>query len=333
LTGDAGSPTVARMRFINAAAVLDALDPDALIDAMAVAMADLSAGRASSPPRIGARAGTAGLLATMPAHVPSLNVLAAKLLTVYPDNAAAGHPVHQALITTFDPATGSPTALMDGDVITAWRTAAGSALSTRLLARPDAAVLAVLGTGPQAHAHARLVARVRDFKEIRVAGRDPGKVASLVADLAETADLVATPSTINEAIDGADVICAATSTVEPIIRADRIGDGTHIASVGYIPHGREVDAGLYADTLVAVEHRATALTPYPVGSNDLVEAVATAVLDPDTVVELGELVAGSRKGRVREGQRTLYKSVGIAVQDAAAAAVVLARLQVGAAGN
>jgi alanine dehydrogenase len=320
------------MRFINAAAVLDALDPDALIDAMAVAMADLSAGRASSPPRIGAR-GTKGLLATMPAHVPSLNVLAAKLLTVYPDNAAAGHPVHQALITTFDPATGSPTALMDGDVITAWRTAAGSALSTRLLARPDAAVLAVLGTGPQAHAHARLVTRVRDFTEIRVGGRDPRKVASLVADLAATADLVATPCTINEAIDGADVICAATSTIEPIIRTDGIGDGAHIASVGYIPYGREVDAGLYADALVAVEHRATALTPYPVGSNDLVEAVATGVLDPETVVELGELVAGSRKGRVRDRQRTLYKSVGIAVQDAAAAAVVLARLQVGAAGN
>jgi alanine dehydrogenase len=311
------------MRFLDHAAVLELLDPDALIDAVAVAMADLSAGRAAAPPRIAAHVGTAGLLATMPAYSPSLDVLAAKLLTVYPDNGAAGHPVHQALIATFDPATGVPIALMDGDAITAWRTAAGSALSVRLLARADAAVLTVLGTGPQAHPHLRLVTRVRAFREIRLAGRDPAKVAAVLDTLP---DLDVRPCTLDEALDGADVVCGATSTVEPIIRADRLGDGVHIASVGYIPHGREVDPSLYADALVAVEHRDTALAPFPVGSNDLVEAVEAGSVDPTEVVELGELVAGTRRGRIDDRQRTLYKSVGVAIQDAAAAAAVLRRL-------
>lgn len=315
------------MLLLDRATVLDLLDPVELIDAVAVAMADLSAGRATAPPRIAAPAGSAGLLATMPAHCPGLGVLAAKLLTVYPDNAAAGHPVHQALIAVFDPATGAPTAIMDGDAITALRTAAGSALSARLLARPDAEVLAVIGTGPVSHAHARLVATARPFREIRVAGRDPAKVDALARDLAGHG-IEARPCAVDAALDGADVVCTATSTVEPIVRADRLTEGAHVASVGYVPHGREVDPPLYGDALVVVEHRATALQPFPVGSNDLVEAVGHGVLDPDSILELGQLVDDRHAHRL-----TLYKSVGVAVQDAAAAAVVLARARRAGAGR
>jgi alanine dehydrogenase len=311
------------VQIIDRATVLDLLDPAALIDAVALAMADLSAGRASSPPRIAAHAGQAGLLATMPAYCPSLGVLATKLLTVYPGNAAAGHPVHQALIATFDPETGVPTALMDGDVITALRTAAGSALSVRLLARSDAAVLAVLGTGPQAAAHVRLAALTRPFREIRLAGRDPAATAALARDLAADGFDVR-PCGFDEAIEGADVVCAATSTVEPLVRAGRVADGVHVASVGYVPHGREIDPRLYAGALLAVEHRATALLPFPVGSNDLVDLVADGTVDPADVVELGELVEGTCPGRTDDRALTLYKSVGVAVQDAAGAACVLA---------
>jgi alanine dehydrogenase len=300
------------VRFLDQASVLELLDPDALIDAVAVAMADLSAGRASMPPRIAATV-PAGVLATMPAYCPSLGVLATKLLTVYPGN--VDHPVHQALIATFDAATGVPTALMDGDAITALRTAAGSALSTRLFAPPDAEVLAVIGTGPVSNAHARLVPTVRPFREIRLAGRDPAKVGALGRDLAAYGVDVR-PCTIDAALDGADVICTATSTVSPIIR--HIPDGAHVASVGYVPHGREVELTVYGDALVVVEHRATALLPYPVGSNDVIEAVERGILDPSSIVELGEPVEGHHAGR------TLYKSVGVAIQDAAAAAVVLA---------
>ncbi len=312
------------MRFLDGPEVERLLDLPALVDAVAVAMADLSAGRASVPPRIGATT-PAGLLAAMPAHSPGLGVLAAKLLTIYPDNVAAGHPVHQALIAAFDPATGRPLAIMDGEAVTTLRTAAGSALSVRLLARPDAEVLAVLGTGPQALAHVRLVAPERAFREIRVAGRDPAKTAALAERLGEHG-ITARPCDIDGAIDGADVVCAATSTVDPIVRADRVAPGTHIASVGYVPDGREIDAAVYCDALIVVEHRATSLAPYPTGSNDLVEMVAAGIVDPDAVVEIGELVAGSRAGRTDARQTTVYKSVGVAVQDAAAVAVVLERM-------
>jgi ornithine cyclodeaminase/alanine dehydrogenase-like protein (mu-crystallin family) len=309
------------MRFLDRASVLELLDPHALIDAVAVAMADLSTGRASMPPRIAAVV-PAGVLATMPAYCPSLGVLATKLLTVYPGN--VDHPVHQALIATFDAATGAPTALMDGDAITALRTAAGSALSTRLFASPDAGVLAVIGTGPVSHAHARLVPTVRPFREIRLAGRDPAKVDALARDLA-TYGVDVRPCTIDDALDGADVVCTATSTVSPVIR--HILDGVHVASVGYVPHGREVELSLYGDALVVVEHRATALLPYPVGSNDVIEAVERGILDPAGIVELGEQIERPRGGR------TLYKSVGVAIQDAAAAAVVLAAAELTGAGR
>src|SRR4051812_10366565 len=175
------------------------LDLDALIDALAVAMADLSAGRASAPARIGAFAPERdGMLAAMPGYVPSLGALTAKLVTLFPHNVRL--PTHQAVIVAFDPQTGEPIALMDGTEITAARTGAGSALSARLLAREDASVLAILGTGVQARSHARAMALVRDFTEIRVWGRDAAKRASLVEGLAEAGLPAAATETSREAV-------------------------------------------------------------------------------------------------------------------------------------
>src|SRR2546426_6606969 len=149
------------------------LDLDALVDALAAAMVELSAGRVSLPPRVAALVPEQqGLLGVMPAHVPALGVLETKLVSLFPNNAGSALPTHQAVIAAFDPANGTPIALMDATYITEARTAAGSALATRLLARKDAAVLALLGTGVQARAHARAIPRVRPIREIRVAGRD-----------------------------------------------------------------------------------------------------------------------------------------------------------------
>src|SRR5437660_5268615 len=144
------------------------LDLDRLVEALAGAMADLSAGRASMPPRVGAEAPEQdGMLAVMPAHLPSARSLGAKLVSVFPQNDTRGIPSHQAVIAAFDPDTGTPLAVMDATYITATRTAAGSALATRLLAREDASVMAVLGTGVQARSHARAVPRVmRTLQEI-----------------------------------------------------------------------------------------------------------------------------------------------------------------------
>src|ERR671934_246067 len=155
------------------------LDPDRLVDAVGRAMADLSAGSASVPNRTAAEVEDAGgVLIAMPAYLPSEGALAAKLVSLFPGNAGLGLPTHHAVVATFDRATGAPTALLDGELITAMRTAACSALSAKLLAREDAAVLAVLGTGVQARAHARALPRVRGIREIRVAGRDPENEAA-----------------------------------------------------------------------------------------------------------------------------------------------------------
>src|SRR5437763_12545867 len=169
------------MLILNRAEVRELLDLDALVDALAAAHADLSAGRASMPPRTAALVDEhQGLLGVMPSYLPSTG-LACKLVTLFPRN--TDRETHQAIICVFDPANGTPIALMDGTYITATRTAAGSALATRLLAREDASVLAILGTGVQARSHARALPRVRSFAEIRVAGRDRARTEEFAREI------------------------------------------------------------------------------------------------------------------------------------------------------
>src|SRR5919204_6363166 len=171
------------MLLLSRSEVEELLDLDTLIDALAEAMADLSADRASVPHRVGARVDDRdGLLAAMPGYTPSAGALASKLVTLFPRNAGTALPTHQAVIAVFDPDDGRPAALLDGTAITATRTGAGSALATRLLARDDAATIAILGTGVQARSHARAVTRVRAFEELRVAGRDPAKAEVLARE-------------------------------------------------------------------------------------------------------------------------------------------------------
>ena len=296
--------------------VSDLLDPDALIEAVASALVDLSAGRASVPPRIAAFS-PEGLLGAMVGYVPTLDVLAAKLVSVFPRNISV--PTHQAMIAVFDPHSGTPIALLDGEEVTAQRTAAASALAARLLARPDAEVLAIVGTGVQARSHARYLRRVRKFRTVLVAGRDPAKAAALAAEIGGSA------VSIEEAVRAADVVCATTHAREPSIRRDWLRPGAHLGSVGLHPQGREIDS--MRDALIAVEARASAFAAPPAGANELRE------LDPAQAVELGELVSGSRPGRTSGAQVTLYKSVGVAAEDAAAAGLLLRRARERGAGR
>ena len=313
------------MIVLTGAQVEALLDLDALIEALAAAMVDLSAGRASVPDRVAALV-PEGLLAAMPGFVPSAGVLMSKLVTLFPRNAELGIPTHQAVIVAFDPHTGRPAALLDGTAITALRTGACSALSARLLARTDAAVLAILGTGVQARSHARALCRVRPIREIRIAGRDPAKAAALAAELSGALPAeVRAVSSYREALAGADIACAATHAIEPVVRREWLSAGVHVTSVGYNPNGREVDDATVADALICVESRSAALAPFPAGSNDLLMPIRDGVITADAVhAELGELLAGTRPGRSSADQITLYKSVGVAVQDAVAAGLVLA---------
>lgn len=313
------------MLLLTRGEVEELLDPDELIDAVGQAMADLSAGRASAPARVAATIAERGAItAAMPAWVAGLDALTTKLVNVFPGNAGGPYETHQAVIVAFDPANGRPSALMDGAAITALRTAAGSALSARLLARADAGVLAVLGTGVQARAHLLMMPRVRRLSEVRVWGRDPTKAAQLVAAVASELPARAV-ATIEEACDGAGIVSASTHATEPVVRRALLAPGTHVTSVGYNVSGREVDAETVRDALLVVESRETIVLPPPAGANDIAWPIRAGLIDASHIhAEIGELVAGVKEGRTADEQLTLYKSVGNAVQDAAAASLVLA---------
>lgn len=296
------------MLVIDEADVRRLLDTDALIDALAGVFVELSAGRASVPPRIAAQVPDRGMLVAMPGHVSG--ILASKLVSVFPGNHAVGLPSHLAVILLFDEATGAPLALMDGTHVTAARTAAASALATRLLAREDAATLAILGAGVQGRSHLYSVARVRDFTEVRVASRNHGHAAALAADFSALA-----VGSFEEAVRGADVVCACTDSPEPVVRRHWLKPGVHVNSVGFARGGPELDAGTVRAGLLAVVSRST-FDPYPAGPHEL------QGLDRASAVELGEILAGTRPGRSRPGEITVYKSAGHAVEDAAAARLV-----------
>jgi alanine dehydrogenase len=246
-----------------------------------------------------------GLLGAMPGYVNG--VLAAKLVTLFP-----GHePSHQALIAVFDAKTGSPLAVMDGTHITAVRTGASSAVATRALAREDARVLAILGAGVQGRSHLDAVGRVRDFSEVRVASRDAAHAQALAGEVGATA-----VGSFEEAVRGADVVCACTSSAKPVLKREWLDPGTHLCSVGSSMDGPELDRETVTAGLLVVESR-VAFEPPPAGSHEL------EGLDPAEAVELGEVLAGTHPGRTSEDQITVYKSMGHAVEDAAAAALVL----------
>jgi alanine dehydrogenase len=287
------------------------LDVDLLLDALAEAFVALSEGHASVPPRVAAHVPGHGLLAAMPGYVDG--VLETKLVSVFPGNHARGVPSHQALIALFDAEDGTPLALLDGTEITAVRTGAASALSTRLLAREDARVLAILGAGVQGRSHVDAVSRVRDFDEVRIASRTPEHAEKLAAEAGATA-----VPTFEEAVAGADVVCACTDAREPVLRLEWLRPGAHVTSVGASAAGPELDDDTIRAGVLAVESR-VAFKPYPAGAHEL------EGLDPDSAVELGEILAGTQPGRTSPEEITVYKSMGHAVEDAAAARLVYAR--------
>lgn len=313
---------------LDAGEVERLLAPEPLVDALAGAMAELSAGSAAAAPRTSLRLGEAGYLLAMTAHVPAAGIAAAKLVTLHPGNRARGLPSHLAVVAVFEAATGRLRALLDGERLTALRTAAGSALAARVLARADADVLALLGTGVQAESHARVLAAVGDLREIRIAGRDRERARALAERLdGELAPSVVAAGSYAEALGGVLLACATTHSPEPVVRREWLADGCHVCSVGVHPDGGEVDRATVAEALVVVESRAAALAEGYGGARELVDAAREAPGRDPIHAELGEILLGRRPGRTSDGQLTLYKSVGVAVQDAAAAALAVAEAE------
>jgi alanine dehydrogenase len=313
------------MLVLSAAEVAALLDLDRLVDAVAAAMDDFSHGRTSMPSRVAAMVDDRdAMLAVMPAFLPSAHALTTKLVSLFPHNTDV--PTHQAVICCFDPDSGAPLALMDGTYITAARTAAGSALATRLLARQDATVVSIIGTGVQARSHAYALSRLPGVQVIQVTGRDPSRAAALADELHGAGIAASAAASIEDAVRTADVVCAATHSAEPVIRRSWLRPGAHVNSVGYNTSGAgEVDVATIRDARLVVESRAAALAPPPSGPIELHNAISSGAITADHIwAEIGELVAGDRPARADDSQLTLYKSGGVAVQDAAAAALVLA---------
>jgi ornithine cyclodeaminase len=307
------------MLVLSHADVVALLDLDALVDGVAAALVAVSEGNLSMPPRVAAYVPDRdALLAAMPAHVPAIGALTTKLVSVFPHNTMV--PTHQAVLCCFDPDTGTPTAVMDATVITAARTAAGSALATRHLARTGAHTVAIIGTGVQARSHAAALTRVLAQPSLVFAGRSASAAAALAGEFGGAA------ASMEDAVRRAEVVCATTHAAAPVVRREWLRPGTHVNSVGYNVEGDgEVDAATVRDAYIVVESRSAALAPPPAGAVEL-----RGMHDVDA--ELGEIVAGTRPGRTDDEQLTLYKSVGVAAEDAAAAMLVLAAARAAGAG-
>jgi ornithine cyclodeaminase/alanine dehydrogenase-like protein (mu-crystallin family) len=306
--------------FLDADALRSAVSAVELIDAVEQAYRDVAGGRDASPARSRVAMPNGDLL-LMPGLRRGGLGASVKLVTVTPANAARGLPTIQAVVVWIDAETGAPLALLDGTELTAMRTGAGTGAATRLLARADASVLALIGAGAQALWQVRAVMAVRPIREVRIYARGPTRDA-LAARLSVSARVVAVGSA-REAIDGADIVCCATTSNDPVLDAAWVCPGTHVNAIGaFRPDMVELPAELFRRAaLVSVDSRGAALAE----AGDVLAANAAGDLVEGDLIEIGSLppdYAGTRDPEAI----TIFKSVGLAIQDVAAAELIVARL-------
>jgi ornithine cyclodeaminase/alanine dehydrogenase-like protein (mu-crystallin family) len=295
-------------------------------DAMRGALLALATGRAQQPLRTVARPdGAAGMVALMPAYLSGGPGGAAsasyglKAICITPSNPAAGLDTHQGVVLLSNGQTGEPVALLNASAVTEIRTAAVSVVATDLVASADADELAVIGTGVQARSHILALDGTRSLAAIRVAGRDQGRTAQFAAGLAgRTRAPVRACATVQEALQGAQIIVTATSSAEPVLERQWIEPGAHINAVGAcLPHMRELDTATVAASVLFADRRDSLLAE----SGDYLLAAADGAVGPDQVrAELGELLAGTAGGRSSADEITIFESLGLAIEDLAAAA-------------
>jgi ornithine cyclodeaminase len=285
-----------------------------LIAAMETALAAFSSGQAVQPVRPVVEMGEAALFAAMPGFMRDPAVLGAKLVAVIGANLARGLPTHRASILLLDPETGALIALMDGRLITEMRTAAVSTVSAKYMARADARVLAILGSGVQARSHLAALTLWSGFPEVRVWSPTPEHVRQFAA---ESPVPVRACPTAAEAVRGADVVVLATASATPVVDDEWVAPGAHVISVGACrPNQREMNPALVARARVVVDSRASAFLE----SGDIVMGLREGRFAPSHVVaELGEVASGGVPGRTAESEITIFKSLGLAVEDLTAA--------------
>ena len=307
-----------QLRILTAADIRACLYMRGAIDAMRTAFTQLSSGRAVVPERL-ALSTDGGVSLFMPGYLPEEGHLAAKVVSVFTGNRDRGLPVINAVVLVLDSQTGVPLALMDGTHLTALRTGAASGLATDVLALDDASVLAVFGAGPQARTQIEAVRSVRPISEIRISSLSVPESKALAEELDGVAVTVADDP--GRAIVGAHVIVTATDSRQPVFPGHLVEPGAHVNAVGaFTPDMRELDAVLVGRAKVVVDSRSTVM----VEAGDLVQAIDEGAFALDRIhAELGEVVSGDRPGREGPDEVTLFKSVGSAAQDVAAAGRIL----------
>lgn len=310
------------MRFLDAAAIRAAAPMPDLLDAVEAAYRQVATGGDRSPLRTRMTLDNGDLL-LMPGIRSGGAGTTVKLVTVIPDNPGRGLPTIHAVVIWIDATTGEPLAVLDGATLTAMRTGAASGVGARLMARTDASVLAVIGAGAQAPWQVRAVLAARPIREVRVFARDADRrerfVAEMVAELGPGIAVVAARSA-EEAVRDAQVICCATTSLTPVIDADWVAAGAHVNGVGSFRRGMvEIPPELFGRaSTVAVDQRSAALEE----AGDLLAALDAGLLAEGGYLEIGSLPADWADRRPPEAI-TIFKSVGLAIQDLAAAELVI----------
>jgi ornithine cyclodeaminase/alanine dehydrogenase-like protein (mu-crystallin family) len=308
-----------KLRVLNADTLRRCLSMSRTIEAMKRAFAAYSSGAATVPQRITlAIPPDDGVLLIKPALLPN-EAVGAKLVSAFPGNTAKGRPVISGLVILFDETTGEPMGLCDGGFLTAWRTGAASGAATDLLARHDARIGAVIGCGVQGRTQALAISAVRSLEEIRLFDLNSSGVDAFVEEMTSQLPARLVPvGSVHQAVAGADVICTATTATEPVIRGEDLSVGAHLNGVGsFTPSMREVDGVAISRARIVVDSREAARAE----AGELIRAMADGLTRSEEWVELGEIVNGARPGRESDSQLTFFKSVGLAVQDVAAAAL------------
>jgi len=308
------------MKILTANEVRVAVDMRSAIDAVRAGFIALSTGQAHVPLR-SALETPGGVLLTMPAHIDGAAISAVKVVSVCPDNPSRGLPTIYAAVLVTDARTGEPLALMDGQVLTALRTGAASGLATELLAVPQASVLAVIGAGVQARTQIAAVCAVRPIAEIRIFSLSGAEQMAEELRGQYHARIVVTRSA-SEALDGAQVVVAATNSKTPVVHLADLAPGVHINGIGsFTPEMQEIAADVVMAARVVVDHRPSAWAE----AGDLIIPRNQGLISENIVhAEIGEIAAGLKEGRHDPNEITFFKSVGNAVQDAALAERVIA---------
>lgn len=308
--------------FLSQDDVKQCIDMKSAINAMADAFSQLSSGNADAPQRLSLDLDkhNGGAL-FMPVYMPSKNLVGLKTVHIHKENAEKGMPVIHAIYTLFNSETGETLAVMDGEYLTAVRTGAASGLAAKLLAREDSKVLAIFGAGVQSRTQAEAVCTVRDIEEIHVFDIDHRKAEQFAAEVSARLGVKVLPQTELSILKSVDVICSATTTNDPLFDDALLKNGVHINGVGsYTPQMCEIPHETIKRSKLIVDSKSACLAE----AGDIIQPLKSGVITEDHIhAEIGEIVLETKEGRTSDDEITVFKSVGNAVQDVAAAAIIL----------